>query len=554
MPNSRLEDEHARHQDAIARATRAVVEASKESAYDEHIPSFHACAGVHWMNDPNGLIYCNGAYHLFYQYNPYHAEWGTIHWGHMRSENLLHWEKLPIALAPSEPYDQDGCLSGSAIERAGHIELYYTANVIVNPQYASEGMLQQQCKAFSDDGIVFYKSLHNPIIQSPPSHVAQPNHFRDPKVWIRDGKGYMVLGAKKDAHGKVLLYTTTDWERWEYVSTLTQSDGTMGYMCECPDLFSLQEEDVLLYCVEGAVFEQSPRTAGYVIGQFHEKTGEYVHGPFLKLDHGFDFYAPQTLQDEQGRRILIGWMPMNGKALGKTWAGCMTVPRELRSDGDGVLRQYPVEELKTLRQREFIVRDYLIDADSAMLLTAQSGCCFEMHMEIDLDQTQADVVEFLLCANESGSQKTTIRYDRIKHELSLDRTHSGLSMFADGEQFDEHDTTLHVEALVYTGESTGPQTQRVEFDVPHWERIRTYKLRGTATGMMKWHLFFDHCALELFIQDGEAVMSGLIFPHPSSQLCKWTSSGGKTVIREMRYWAITSRQSWTDLDLEWGNA
>lgn len=534
----------ARHQQAVARADHAVREARKDAPYDHHIPMFHATAGIHWMNDPNGWMYCNEAYHLFYQVNPYHVEWGNIHWGHLRSTDLVTWEHLPIALAPSEPYDRDGCFSGSAIERAGQIELFYTSNLFITPEGLPDGLLQQQCVAVSDDGITFHKIETNPVIPAPPEEVGQTNHFRDPKVWFENGMYYMVLGTKRNNLGKVVLYRSEDCRQWEYVSTLTQSDGTMGYMYECPDLFPLQEEHVLVFCPEGALLEQGPRTAGYVIGQLSLPAGEYVHGPFLKLDHGFDFYAPQTLIDGRGRRILIGWMPMNGKALGKTWAGCMTIPRVLTSRGDGVLRQHPVEELTALREREFIVRDYVVEADTAMLLTAKSGQSFELIVTLDLVQTDAERVELHLCADEEGSQKTVIRFDRSRNEIIFDRTFSGASAFADGAQVVEDVENVSIEALFYDAQTGENERMKLEIDVPHWERVRTYKLREKQATTLRWHVFFDRSAMELFIQDGEAVMSGLIFPAASSQLCRWISIGGKTVIREMRYYAIKQRQQW----------
>jgi beta-fructofuranosidase len=507
-----------------------------EAAPDAHIPLFHACSGVQWLNDPNGVIVHEGKIHVFYQCNPYGVEWGTIHWGHMVSEDWLHWQHAPIALAPSAPYDRDGCFSGSAVVRDGQFELYYTGNVFITPEGLPDGLLQQQCVAVSDDGIVFHKRADNPIICAPPEHVGQTNHFRDPKVWVDRGIGYMVLGTKKDNKGKVVLYRTHDWTHWEFVSTLTESDGTMGHMYECPDLFLLHDETVLIFCPEGALVEPSPRCAGYVIGQLRFIDGAFVHGPFCKLDHGFDFYAPQSVLDAHGRRIVIGWMTMNGKALGKSWAGCMSMPRVLTTRGDGVLRQHPIEELRALRDREFVVRDYVVDADSAMLLTAQCGNCFELIVTIDLIDTDAAIVELHLCSDESGTQKTVIRYDRTRHEVAFDRTHANGPIDGWNRNFGEDDqqgfAALHVDATM--GISASEHTE----DVPLWDRVRTYRVQEKHAVALTWHIFFDRCTLELFIQDGEAVMSGLVFPHPDAQLCKWVSIGGKTAIRDMRYYAL----------------
>lgn len=234
------------HDKALFKANQAIKKSIEGIEDDPHRPMFHACPPINWMNDPNGLIFFQGEFHLFYQHNPYNPYWSHIHWGHMKSNNLIDWKHLPVALAPSEAYDCDGCFSGSAVISDDKLVVFYTANRFTSSKGLPDDLFQQQCMATSDDGIHFVKSNSNPVITSPPVNVGQNNHFRDPKVWQEQGIWYMVLGTKNNERGKVLLYRSNDLYQWDYVSVLTISDGTMGYMYECPDMISLGGKDILL--------------------------------------------------------------------------------------------------------------------------------------------------------------------------------------------------------------------------------------------------------------------------------------------------------------------
>ena len=164
--------------------------------------NYHFMAQTGWINDPNGLIYYKGRYHLFFQYNPYYGFWDYMHWGHAVSEDLVHWEYLPLALAPSESYDdhmRGGCFSGSAIEHDGKLFLMYTGT-----KNDGNGFEQSQCIAYSEDGIHFEKYEGNPVITAPPN--VPKDFFRDPKVWKHDEKYYMICGARKNDFAHALLY------------------------------------------------------------------------------------------------------------------------------------------------------------------------------------------------------------------------------------------------------------------------------------------------------------------------------------------------------------
>ncbi len=486
------------HQEAIEEANTSVEQSLMKTSDDPHRLVYHASPQVFWMNDPNGLIYFRGEYHLFYQHNPYAPQWGNIHWGHMKSKDLVHWEHLPIALAPSESYDLKGCYSGCAIKHEERIYLIYTSKQTISSddQVAS---LQQQCIAVSEDGVHFNKLPQNPIIPSPPDVIGQNDHFRDPKVWKYQDTWYMVIGTKKNERGKIIVYQSQDLIHWDFSNVLTESDGTMGHMYECPDLFHLNGVDVLILSPEGAVEAGGAMLSGYYIGEFDYGTGHYEHGNFNKLDYGFNFYAPQTMEDAHGRRILFGWMPMDGIALNKSWAGCMTIPRELRWIGNQ-LKIQPVEEMKLLRRNHLAIDKYEVTDDKLHKIEGIKGDCVELIVMYDLRGTSAR--EFGLCVriSEEGDEKTVIKYNKETKELQIDRTDSGRG-------------------------DKGVKSCHIEMNNEH---------------ILTLHLFLDRSTLELFINQGNYVMSGFIFPSPYSQDIIFFSMDGTALIQSIDFWMLDS--------------
>jgi beta-fructofuranosidase len=489
--------EQITHLEKIKQANESVSQATSRVTEDPHRLIYHASPQVFWMNDPNGLIYFRGEYHLFFQHNPYSPKWGTIHWGHMKSKDLIHWEHLPIALAPSEEYDQHGCYSGCAVEHEGLLYLVYTAKTMRSSSDGSNISLQQQCIAVSSDGITFEKIPQNPVIPSPPEAVGQNDHFRDPKVWRYNDFWYMVLGTKKNDRGKIVLYRSTDLVSWSFVNVVTESDGTMGHMYECPDLFRLDSRDVLLFSPEGAAFAEG-MVSGYYLGHFDYHTEQYKPHPFQRLDHGFDFYAPQTMVDPQGRRILLAWMPMDGASLDKEWSGCMTLPRELKWVGGTRLLMQPIEEMKRLRTNQRSVRTYSVTAGGLQSINGIHGDCLELLVIYDLQNTNAKEFGLHVRASRDGLERTVITYFPDTGDIVIDRSHAGMGV-------------------------SGVCTCRVEALEQH---------------TLTLHLFLDRSTLELFINDGEYVMSGLIFPEASSQDIRFFSVGGTAAIHSLDCWAL----------------
>lgn len=290
-----------------------------------------------WINDPNGLIYYKGQYHAFYQHNPYAPHWDTMHWGHAVSDDLLHWKELPIALRPDQEYENGGgCFSGSAVEKDGKLYLIYTS-------VSKEGG-QTQSVAVSEDGIHFQKYWKNPVIRHFPPEGSED--FRDPKVTKIGRTYYMVCASGKDGVGKILLYCSKDLMEWKYEGVLHEG-AAYGGVLECPDFFPFGDKYLLMFSQMGRDMESTM----FIYGDFDGKRFEPIswHMP----QTGPHYYAPQTFEDDKGRRIIIGWLNNKDERLncGADYAGAFTIPCTLEMR-DGTLCMYPVQEAQAMLAQE----------------------------------------------------------------------------------------------------------------------------------------------------------------------------------------------------------
>lgn len=314
---------------------------------------YHFEPKMGWMNDPNGLICFQGRYHAFFQHNPHGPQWGPMHWGHAVSDDLIHWEELPIALYPDMEYENDGgCFSGSAVEKDGRLYLFYTS--------VSHELKQTQSVAYSDDGIHFTKYPGNPVIRENP--LGYPD-FRDPKVVCLDGTYYMVVGTGNETSGKVLLFTSADLLHWEYAGILFEGEA-YAHCIECPDFFKLGSRYVLMF----SKINEKERATHFVVGDF--ENGKLVNYTISRPEWGVDFYAPQTFSDGD-RRVMIGWMYHWGKEApsGCPFAGALSIPRQLKLIDDGIYN-YPVEEAWPLMTQE---SPHVESKDNALILRNRCG-------------------------------------------------------------------------------------------------------------------------------------------------------------------------------------
>ena len=224
------------------REARKYEEASEKLIKEEEKPAFHLAARTGWMNDPNGFSYYKGEYHMFYQYYPYDSQWGSMHWGHAVSSDLLHWKHLPAALAPDEFYDRDGCFSGSAVELDdGRQLLMYTGVVRERQRNGGISEVQTQCLAVGD-GTDYEKYEKNPVLdESDLPEGCSRFDFRDPKIWRKDDGTYCCIVGNRpaDGSGQILLFTSPNGFQWNYKKVFCTNNHRFGLMWDCPDFFKL---------------------------------------------------------------------------------------------------------------------------------------------------------------------------------------------------------------------------------------------------------------------------------------------------------------------------
>ncbi|PKN98495.1 MAG: glycosyl hydrolase family 32 [Chloroflexi bacterium HGW-Chloroflexi-4] len=385
---------------------------------DPQHPQYHFAPPANWMNDPNGLIYWKGNVHLFYQYNPFEAEWGNIHWGHAVSKDMLHWKHLPIALWPdANGPDAGGCYSGCTVDNNGTPTIIYTG---VYPE--------TQCLATCPaDDLLYWQKRPDPVIAAPPPDL-QLEGFRDPCVWQEAGGEWrMVLGAGlTNIGGAVLIYRSKDLIDWQYLGILysgnTHQPGGLatGTMWECPSFFPLGDKWVLILSVCG------PQGTMYTIYY----TGQYVvdrfvpDGPPRLLDYGEGgcLYAPQTFVDRKSRRVLIGWLREARSVADQVyagWSGTMSLPRLLFLSANGELCSTAMVETQLLRdQNESLTKPNQL-ADTVR------GANLELSIRIPPDTEKWSGVHLTLPGAKDEAEGILIGYDCVNSAVVLDCRHAG---------------------------------------------------------------------------------------------------------------------------------
>lgn len=435
--------------------------------------TFHIQPEAGLLNDPNGFCFFNGEYHLFYQWFPLGTQHGIKYWYHTSSTDLVHWRNQGIGIAPDTIYDSHGAYSGSAIEKDNLLYLMYTGNTR-NKDWKRYPF---QCMAvMNTQGHI---SKLPPVIEHVPDGYS--DHFRDPKVWQDGEYYYCVIGAQRINHtGCAVMYRSPDLQTWTFQGELQTSLPSFGYMWECPDYFELNQQGILLFSPQGiepfADSFQNIYQSGYMIGApLDLNTCEFDHGDFCELDHGFDFYAPQTTLAPDGRRLLVGWLGMpeiDYPTDHQGWAHCLTLPRELTIE-QGELRQRPVQELTQLRGQRYHV-NHTVDNQHHLLSSIQ-GAQYEMLVQISDIQATRIGIELRIGNNE----KTVLYYQPELEKLTLDRSLSGQPLAL------EYGTTRSCSLSVDEGKVT-------------------------------LHLFVDTSSIEIFANDGRKVLTARIFPHPDS--------------------------------------
>lgn len=455
---------------------------------DPHRPQFHLTPPAGWMNDPNGLIQWQGQYHMFYQHNPHGAFHGTIHWGHAVSSDLVYWQYLPIALAPTpQGPDQDGCWSGCAVDNHGTPTILYTG---LSPQV--------QCLATSHDNLISWeKHAGNPVIAAPPAELAivgSPPDFRDPFVWREDDAWYLLVGSGIREHGgTALLYRSQDLLHWAYLNPIHSGRfSATGTVWECPNLFPLEQHHVLL------ISEQPDYLHTYYqLGRYHNH--HFTPLKAGKTDHSKYFYAALTLQDEKQRRLMWGWIKEGRSVAAQKqagWSGAMSLPRVLGIDQHERFTMSPAPELQVLRGEQYTLSATTLQADALTPLELE-GDTLEILAELSLTETAT--FELLLRRSPDAAEQTILRYDRAQATLSVDALASSLD----------------------------PETEPERASVSH-----------QAQGTLRLHVFVDRSIIEVFA-DNRTCLTSRVYPTRSDSTgVALRARGGKITVQQLSIWTL----------------
>ena len=480
------------------RDARRYEEITERKMETEEKPGFHLAARVGWMNDPNGFSFYQGKYHLFYQYHPFNSHWGPMHWGHAVSEDLLHWEYLPAALAPDMAYDEAGCFSGSAVELAdGRQLLMYTG---VHKEVQEDGgvrEVQAQCIAIGD-GRDYEKYQRNPVLgEKDLPDGGSKYDFRDPKMWkAPDGTFRCVVGnCAPERDGQILLYSSKDGLDWKYEKILAANRGRFGKAWECPDFFGLDGKQVLLtspmdMLPQGLEYHNGNGTL-CLIGTFDEKEEVFVEEQDQAIDYGIDFYAPQTLLAPDGRRIMVGWMQnwdtCNLHSPEQPWFGQMSLPREL-SIVNGRLIQKPIRELEGLRGEE--VRHENVTFSGLTRLDGIRGRKIDMELSVrPLDEDNM-YRKFAVRFAQNDTYHTAVSFRPLESIVKIDRKFSG--------------------------------SRRA---IIHQRRSRV----ASRNGEVKLRIILDMFSVEVFVNDGEHVLSATMYTEKEADGISFLVDGVATV-------------------------
>ena len=469
---------------------------------EEERPAFHLTPWVGWMNDPNGFSWYGGQYHMFYQYYPYDSHWGPMHWGHAVSEDLLHWHWLPAALAPDMPYDKDGCFSGSAVTLPdGRQMLMYTGVRLEARPDRLRKEIQTQCLAFGD-GKDYVKYEGNPILTEEDLPAGASRYdFRDPKIlnWPDGSYRALIASNQEGFGGQILMFRSTDALHWELLGPLVRNGYRIGLMWECPDFFRLDGTDVLLASAQDMLpkdFEyHNGNGSFYLLGHYEEETGRFEELGDHATDYGIDFYAPQTVLSPDGRRIMIGWMQnwdtCNLRTKSTSWFGQMSLPREL-SVRNGVLYQTPIRELEDLRRNRVSYEQVALE-NGEIALPGVSGRIVDLELEIAADGE--DLRLFTLHFAKNDQYRTSLLFRPYESILQIDRKFSG--------------------------------SRRA---IIHQRRAKI----AFRNGVLKLRLILDRFSAEVFVNDGEQVLSATIPTDLDAQEISF-SADGKAVFSLVKY-------------------
>jgi fructan beta-fructosidase len=469
-----------------------------------HRPQYHFTPETGWMNDPNGLVYHDGMYHLFYQYYPYATVWGPMHWGHAVSSDMVHWEHKPIALFP----DENGLIfSGSAVvDRNNTSGFGQDGQVPLVAIYTYHNMLgeksggntfQTQGIAYSlDNGDTWTKFEDNPVLGN-----NGIRDLRDPKVFWHDGTESWIMVLVAGDYAK--LYRSKNLKEWENISDFGIDQGSKGGVWECPDLFKLKVEGtddekwVLIISIGGGGPNGGSATQ-YFVGDFDGTTFTSDQTEYKWLDWGTDNYAGVTYNDTpNGERIFIGWMSNWQYALKtptSTWRSAMTLPRSLslkKMNGEYDLYNYPLPSVDSLKA--------ISEIETVKLTVGEAYMTSNNDLEESNISFSVTNKDFKLTFSNDVGEKTSLILDAASSLVLLDRTESGRTDFNY-----EFGNKLHYAAMQNVPEN------------------------------LEFSIYIDRSSIEVFINNGQYVMTDQVFPsQPYTKMAIENLSTGDLQIKEL---------------------
>ena len=489
---------------------------SEKNYKEPYRPQFHFTPEEHWMNDPNGMVYYEGEYHLFYQYHPESSVWGPMHWGHAVSKDLVHWEHLPIALYP----DSLGYIySGSAVidyqntsgfgskDKPAMVAIYTYHNM--EGEKAGRNDFQSQGIAYSlDKGRTWTKYEKNPVLKNPGIR-----DFRDPKViWHKETKKWIMTLAVQD---HTSFYSSTNLIDWTFESDFGKELGSHGGVWECPDLFPIKvegtdEEKWILTVSIGAGGPNGGSTTQYFVGDFNGKEFVSIGNDTKWLDYGRDNYAGVTwsnVPEEDGRVLFIGWMSNWQYATvvpTYKWRSANTFPRELvlkKEDNNYHLNSVPVKELELIREECYIIPNQDINGNFDVTNTIPfKAIPLEIDLEIAWDEQPQ---KFGVKLSNSAGEELEAFYSGVNESFTIDRTKLKNISFSD----------------VFAS-------------------IDKAKI-SCKTGI-KLQILIDESSIEVFVNDGELVMTDQFFSAEKFDKIDVVSSGDKISVKEAKFYKLKS--------------
>lgn len=447
--------------------------------HEQYRPQVHFSPKEKWVNDPNGMVFYKGVYHLFFQYYPDSTVWGPMHWGHAVSTDLMHWQQKPIALYP----DSLGYIfSGSAVidfnNTSGFAKIGEVPMIAIftshNPKAINKNETENESIAYSlDEGNTWTKYAGNPVLKNPGL-----KDFRDPKVmWYEAGKKWVMTLA---AHDHVSFYSSPDLKNWKKESDFGQDAGAHGGVWECPDLFSLDDNGKTVWVLVVNINPGGPNKGSatqYFLGNFDGNKFVPNSADTKWMDYGPDEYAGITWSNTGKRKIFLGWMSnwlYANLVPTVKWRNAMTIPRELHIAHIGqqtFVRSEPVKELSNIASIPVIAGN--ITVRQSLDLSKKTGpvklpCLLTLNLETAKD--------FSLLLSNNANEKIIIGFDKKNNQYFIDRSGSGKTDFKNG----------------FAAKHVAP--------------------RLTNTPGMKLSIILDESSAELFADDGLTVMTEIFFP------------------------------------------